>query len=125
MKYVSKRWGYEVWITNGEKYCGKKLFVRQGKYCSFHWHEVKDEVLFIESGKIWMNYRKPEDTYTHSTKMSAGSAFHVEPNVKHQMHAAEDTMILEFSTQHFDEDSYRDTTDLVINNMPDEWERFR
>ena len=122
MKYVPKRWGYEIWICNGDKYCGKKLFIRQGKYCSFHWHEVKDEVLFVESGKIWMNYRKPDDTYPQYVEMPTGFAFHVEPGVKHQMHAVEDTMILEFSTQHFDEDSYRDTTDLVINNIQDEWD---
>ena len=114
MKYVPKRWGYEIWICNGEKYCGKKLFLRQGKFCSFHWHDIKDEVLFIESGKIWMNYQRREEEQT-CVKMEAGYAFHVTPGLKHQMHAIEDTMILEFSTQHFDEDSYRDTTDLIFD----------
>ena len=119
MKYVPKRWGYEIWICNNEKYCGKKLFIRQGKWCSFHWHDVKDEVLFVEYGKIWMNYQVPDDKIVNYRSMTAGFAFHVTPGMKHQMHAVEDTMILEFSTQHFDEDSYRDTTDLVINQEND------
>lgn len=119
MEYVPKRWGFEIWICNNEKYCGKKLFIRQGKYCSFHWHEIKDEVLFIDSGRIWMNYKEPDGVIQY-IEMYAGQAFHVKPGVIHQMHAVEDTMILEFSTQHFDEDSYRETEKLIINNVHDE-----
>jgi len=126
MVYVPKRWGYEVWICNNEKYCGKKLFIRQGKYCSYHHHEIKDEVLFIESGRIWMTWAEPEDlNWVNSVEMNAGHAFHVTPGTRHQMHAAEDTMILEFSTQHFDEDSYRTTEDLVRDNSPDPMEFMR
>lgn len=116
MKYVPKRWGWELWITNNEKYCGKTLFIKQGHYCSFHWHEHKDEVLHVQSGRIWFNYQKPDQERILYEEMGPGLAFHVEPGVKHQMEAIEDTIILEFSTQHFDEDSFRETTDLVIDH---------
>ena len=126
MKYVSKRWGYEIWIVNNEKYCGKKLFIRQGKYCSYHHHKDKDEVLYIESGRIWMNSSDDSDeNWINAVDMGPGYAFHVTPGCKHQMHAVEDTIILEFSTQHFDEDSYRETTDLVRDNTPDPLEFMR
>jgi hypothetical protein len=57
--------------------------------------------------------------------MPVGHAFHVRPGLKHQMQAIEDTYIIEFSTQHFDDDSFRATTDLVVNHEVDrdEWMR--
>lgn len=111
MNFVSKTWGWELWITNNEKYCGKKLFIKQGHHLSYHSHRIKDEVLFVESGKIWFTHNlngEPE-----SIEMSVGYAFHVKPGVIHQMRAIEDTVLYEFSTQHFDEDSYRTTRDAV------------
>lgn len=117
MNYVPKRWGWELWITNTEKYCGKLLFIKQGRYCSFHWHEKKDEVLYVQQGKLWFTYKLPNSEAIMFKKLEVGHAFHVEPFVKHQMEAIEDTLILEFSTQHFDEDSFRETTDLVYDTM--------
>lgn len=114
MPFISKRWGWELWICNSEKYCGKKLFVKQGQWLSFHHHELKDEVLFVESGRINLAYGSSEQDFLH-LDMRAGEAFHVEPNLKHQIYAIEDTVIFEFSTQHFDSDSHRTTTELICD----------
>ena len=38
IKYVPKGWGYENWIANCEKYCGKLLFIAKDKQCSWHYH---------------------------------------------------------------------------------------
>lgn len=111
MPFVSKRWGYEVWIVNNERYCGKKLFIRAGQYLSYHHHDVKDEVLYVDSGNMEMIYE------THGgpvgIKMSPGFAFRVKPGIRHQMVAITDVVLFEFSTQHFDSDSIRTTTDKV------------
>ena len=39
--------------------------------------------------------------------LEAGQNFHVYRGLRHQMIALEDTELFEFSTTHFDEDSYR------------------
>ena len=124
MKYVSKRWGWELWIANNEQYCGKLLFVKQGKYLSYHHHDIKDEVLYVHSGGLYFTWGSDE-AHNSWTKVMPGYAFHVKPGVVHQMQAIEDTLIIEFSTQHFDEDSFRTTTDLVVNHEvdDDEWQR--
>jgi len=123
MNYVSKRWGWELWIANNEKYCGKLLFVKQGKCLSFHHHDLKDEVLYVHSGSLWFTHG---ELNRHDwVEMPVGHAFHVKPGVKHQMQAKEDTLIIEFSTQHFDEDSFRTTTDLVVDHEVDESEWMR
>lgn len=114
MKYVQKPWGYEQWIYNGDKYCGKKLFIKQGRWLSYHHHLVKDEVLFVESGSIWFTH--DESGIILSDKLEAGHAFHVKVGVKHQMQAIQDTVLFEFSTHHEDEDSIRTTRELMIDH---------
>lgn len=117
MKYVSKPWGWELWICNGDMYCGKKLFIKQGHWLSYHHHNIKDEVLFVESGKI--DFANDETFLDAISKIPSvltlgpGEAFHVKPGTKHQMHAIYDTVLFEFSTHHEDEDSIRTTRDLV------------
>ena len=39
--------------------------------------------------------------------LGPGDNFHVYTGLRHQMEAIEDTELFEFSTQHFDSDSYR------------------
>ena len=117
MKFVPKRWGWELWICNSELYCGKIIFIKQGRYCSFHYHEKKDEHLYVQSGKMWFNWKSGK--IIKSREMGMGHAFHVTPGMPHQMEAIEDTYIIEFSTQHFDEDSFRVTKDLVVNHNDD------
>ena len=113
MKFVSKRWGHEIWITNNEQYCGKILFIRHGHHLSYHFHPVKDEVLYVLSGKIDMTMEDDKaEAWTFT--MPQGYACRVFPGTPHQMYALEDTTLLEFSTQHFDEDSIRQTTDVVF-----------
>ena len=94
IKFVPKGWGFEKWIVNCEEYCGKLLYFAKDKRCSWHYHKLKDEVFYIQSGKILVKY-------------ADGDNFHVYRGLRHQMIALEDTELFEFSTQHFDSDSYR------------------
>lgn len=110
MKFVSKSWGYELWIVNSEKYCGKILFIKKGHHCSFHEHKIKDEVLYVRTGACKfrihdpaLHLEKEEDEFI----LNEGDAWHVRPGMIHQMTALTDTEIIEISTQHFDSDSYR------------------
>ena len=108
INFVPKGWGFEKWIVNCEKYCGKLLYFVKGKKCSWHYHKLKDEVFYIQSGKIMVKYSFDDDLGKSSEQiLTAGDNFHVEPGLRHQMMALEDTELFEFSTQHFDSDSYR------------------
>ena len=50
-----------------------------------------------------------DDDLENATELllNAGDNFHVYVGLRHQMIALEDSELFEFSTQHFDEDSYR------------------
>lgn len=108
IKFVPKGWGFEKWIVNTDEYCGKLLYFVKGKKCSWHYHKLKDETFYIQSGKIKLFYGD-EDDLSNALEiiLGPGDKFHIYRGLKHQMYALEDTELFEFSTQHFDEDSYR------------------
>tara|TARA_Y100000593_G_scaffold57135_1_gene106385 strand:- start:513 stop:881 length:369 start_codon:yes stop_codon:yes gene_type:complete len=108
IKYVEKGWGYERWIVNKEEYCGKLLFFEKGKKCSWHYHKVKDEVFYLQSGKMIVKYGQDDNPeFAEELMLFPGQNFYVPTGLRHQMIALEDSELFEFSTQHFDEDSYR------------------
>jgi len=108
IKFVPKRWGFEKWIVNCEKYCGKLLYFVKGKKCSWHFHKIKDEVFYVQSGKLLVRYSE-EDEIENSEEviLEKGDNFHIPIGLRHQIVALEDTELFEFSTQHLDSDSYR------------------
>ena len=108
LHFVPKGWGFEKWIVNNEKYCGKLLYFVKDRKCSWHYHKIKDETFYIQSGKLELLYGWHEDkSLCTSVVLNKGDYFHIPVGLKHQMRALEDTELIEFSTQHLDEDSYR------------------
>lgn len=105
---VPKGWGFEKWIVNNDKYCGKILYLIKDRKCSWHYHKLKDETFYVQSGKIELIYGWHEEKHLSSSViLTKGDHFHISTGLKHQMFALEDTELFEFSTQHLDEDSYR------------------
>jgi quercetin dioxygenase-like cupin family protein len=108
INFVPKGWGFEKWIVNCEEYCGKLLYFVKGKRCSWHYHDLKDEVFYVQSGKIKVLFSDNDDLETaEEIILETGDNFHVYRGLRHQMIALKDTELFEFSTQHFDSDSYR------------------
>src|SRR5215469_9148083 len=105
---VPKGWGRELWIANGDLYCGKLLEIRKGKKCSLHYHKLKTESFFLRSGRIKMRIKEsPESETIEEFELRAGDCMDIPPGLVHQMEALEDAELFEFSTRHFDEDSHR------------------
>ena len=103
-----KGWGYEEWIENSELYCGKILHFYKGKKCSFHFHKVKTETFYLQSGLIKVLYSTQDDLeQAKEVLLSPGDSFHVPAGLRHQMMAEEESELFEFSTQHFEDDSFR------------------
>ena len=108
VNFVPKGWGFEKWIVNNEEYCGKLLYFVKGKRCSWHHHKLKDEVFYIQSGKVIVKYSDQDELETAEERvLERGDSFHVYRGLRHQVVALEDTELFEFSTQHFDTDSIR------------------
>ena len=101
-----KGWGREIWIHNDERYCGKILVLEKGRRCSLHYHQKKHETFYIQSGRVHMRVRQQDGSETEF-EMTPGDVLELAPGTAHQFTGLEDSEIMEFSTQHFEEDSYR------------------
>jgi mannose-6-phosphate isomerase-like protein (cupin superfamily) len=99
----SKVWGSEEWIANTEKYCGKILNLKKGFRCSIHYHKNKDETFYILSGEVLMEVNE------NAKVMKKGETQRIAPGTKHRFTGLANSKIIEFSTHHEEEDSYRDT----------------
>jgi len=100
-KEVPKVWGKEIWLANYD-YCGKLLILKKGFRCSMHYHKNKDETFYINKGKVLM------ETDGKKSIMLQGDSIRLTPGMKHRFTGLEDSEIIEFSTHHEDEDSYRE-----------------
>ena len=104
----NKAWGYELWIHNNEKYCGKLLVFKKDKSFSMHYHLLKEESWYISKGEFQYSYIDTETSEIKQKIVREGDCIHLLPGQPHQMLAIEEgSCIFEVSTQHFDSDSYR------------------
>ena len=108
---VEKEWGYELIIHNDEKYCGKILFIKKGNCISLQFHKKKTETFYLQSGELLCKFSAEEDFISPEdlkiVKMKGGEVKEIPVGFIHQVFAIEDSTIVEFSTQHFDDDTYR------------------
>jgi oxalate decarboxylase/phosphoglucose isomerase-like protein (cupin superfamily) len=103
-----KGWGRELWIANSGLYCGKIMELDKGKRCSIHYHKIKDETFYILAGSVQMNlYDNGYPGELTQLEMSTGDILYIPPRRIHQFVGLVNSQILEISTQHFEEDSYR------------------
>jgi mannose-6-phosphate isomerase-like protein (cupin superfamily) len=107
-KVVTKAWGYELWIRNTEKYCGKLLVFNKDAKFSMHYHLLKEETWYVSKGTfryIWIDTTNAERV---EENLKEGDIIHLNQGQPHQLIAtSQNATIFEISTQHFDEDSYR------------------
>lgn len=101
MELVEKAWGHEEIIVNNGNYCGKLLYLKKGARGSIHYHKKKHETFYVLRGKVTLRWGKLEVT------MPQGQSLEVKPGLVHSFRGEEDSIIIEFSTHHDDEDTYR------------------
>lgn len=107
-----KGWGYEEWFCNNKtsNYCGKRLVFEQGKQCSWHFHPIKDETFYIETGQFLVFLGWGDDlALAEERVLKVGDCLHIPPGLRHRMRAVAlgSSSILEFSSFHWEEDSIR------------------
>ena len=100
IKLALKVWGEEHWIVNID-YCGKLLKLKKMHRCSIHHHKKKTETFYIVKGQVLLELQ--DNAYM----MLPGDAIDILPGQDHRFTGMVDSEIMEFSTHHEDEDSYR------------------
>jgi mannose-6-phosphate isomerase len=98
-KRVEKPWGYELWWARTDRYVGKILHLRKGESLSLQYHNVKDETILLQSGRLLFETRPAgEQGELRRIEMKPGDVFHITPGTLHRMTGLEDCDILEVST---------------------------
>src|SRR3989344_8467315 len=108
-KKIKKLWGSEEWLVNNEKYCGKILNLKKGFQSSLHYHKNKHETFYLLDGKVLM------EVEGNKKIMKTGDVQILEPKTKHRFTPLVNSKIIEFSTHHDDEDTYRDIESQKID----------
>lgn len=101
MRIVKKVWGEEQIIVNTPQYCGKRMILNKGMQSSLHYHKIKRETFWVESGLI--SFTLSENTML----LRPGDIIHIPPGVHHRFGGLEESVFFEFSTHDDEHDSYR------------------
>ena len=99
---VEKPWGHEILFARSETYCGKVIFVRAGEQLSLQFHRVKDETIYVHSGRIQLDIGDPGGPLDTEV-VGPGRSFRLRPGVVHRWKALEDSVVLEASTPELDD----------------------
>lgn len=105
-----KGWGYELWLVNNERYCGKILhFAKAGNKCSFHYHKLKAEHFHCSQGGFLLKMSWGDDLEkAEMIYLFKGQTIEIPIGLRHQMIALDDgSELIEISTTHLEDDSYR------------------
>lgn len=134
---VKKNWGNEEWLVNNDLYCSKYLNLIKGYQCSVHYHAIKDETFYVLEGTVKLSVvdirdyimilspmlAEGEETLVYQAvlkrkvelidglkviTLNKGDQFRLKPYMAHKFTSVSETAkILEVSTTHYEEDSYR------------------
>lgn len=107
VELVPKGWGYEKILINTPLYCGKILHFNEGAKFSMHFHIQKTETWYIQSGRFLFRWINTDNADVHEKILEEGACVTIHPSNPHQIQCLEAGDVFEFSTQHFDSDSYR------------------
>jgi mannose-6-phosphate isomerase len=102
VRRVDKPWGYELIWAHTDQYVGKILHVNRGEALSLQMHRIKDETMYVLSGRVRVEVGDAVDRLERF-ELTPGQAIHLVPGTVHRVEALEDTDLLEASTPHLDD----------------------
>ena len=95
---VDKPWGHEeVFALVDGKFCGKAIHVNDGHSLSLQYHEQKEEMISVQSGRLRVEVGLDEHAL-EEFDLEMGESIHLRPGVRHRVTAIGDTVMLEAST---------------------------
>jgi mannose-6-phosphate isomerase-like protein (cupin superfamily) len=130
-RFCIKKWGFEYWFENNDKYCGKIIQVRQNEWSSsgaFHYHKIKDETFLVTSGTLLLDililnkiskhkiasenilqiFNENEKPVVNRYYLGINEFLRIRPGVLHRFSSfGVEATFTETSTTHLEEDSYR------------------
>jgi quercetin dioxygenase-like cupin family protein len=94
---VPKPWGHELIWAVTDHYVGKILVIETGRRLSLQYHDVKDEWIYVLSGRLRLILEAPGGELTERI-LEPGDGAHVERGRRHRYEAIERAELVEVST---------------------------
>ena len=94
---TDKPWGYEKVLIYTEKYLTKELYLKEGFQTSFHYHDKKDETMYILSGAGYIEFEDKKEYF------GKNDSIRIKPGVIHSIVATENTVLHEVSTPYIND----------------------
>jgi mannose-6-phosphate isomerase-like protein (cupin superfamily) len=99
---VDKPWGHELIWAHTDRYVGKILLIETGRRLSLQRHEVKDESIYILSGRLRLTL-EDDAGEIRTEDLGPGSHRRVRTGRIHRYEAIERCEIMEVSTPELDD----------------------
>jgi mannose-6-phosphate isomerase len=100
---VDKPWGHELIWAHTDRYVGKILHIEKGEALSLQYHQVKDETLYILSGRLRLELGTTDDGPLSVLDLRPGEAIRLPAGTRHRLSAIEACDVLEASTPEIDD----------------------
>ena len=94
---IDKPWGYEKILISTDKYLTKELYLKEGFQTSYHYHNDKDETMYILSGAGFIEFEDRKEYF------GPNDSVRIKPGVVHSIVATENTVLHEVSTPYLDD----------------------
>ena len=101
-RHVPKPWGHELIWAHTDRYVGKVLVIEAGKRLSLQRHEIKDEAIYVLSGRLRL-YLEDDEGVVQVEELGAGDHRHVATGRIHRYEALERVELMEVSTPELDD----------------------
>lgn len=98
-KEVPREWGKEIWIINCKEYCSKLLYLPNGAYSEYHYHNIKKETFYCLRGQVALKVCGKDILIDQFTK-----SITIMPKQAHMFKGQSNSILLEVSTHHSDDD---------------------
>jgi mannose-6-phosphate isomerase-like protein (cupin superfamily) len=107
MRVVKKGWGFEEIWADEPAYCGKNLVFNDGARFSMHYHAVKDETWYIQSGIFKLRWIDTKTANIQEQLLTPGQTWRNPPLMPHQLVCLQAGTVVETSTYDDPNDNYR------------------
>ncbi|MEO8273716.1 MAG: cupin domain-containing protein [Chloroflexota bacterium] len=99
---VDKPWGHEIVWAHAASYVGKLIVIDTGRRLSFQYHDVKDEWIYVVSGRLLLTLESADGTL-EDRELGPGEGAHVAVTRRHRFTAIETCTLIEVSTPELDD----------------------
>ena len=101
-RHVPKPWGHELIWAHTDRYVGKVLVIEAGKRLSLQRHEIKDESIYVLSGRLLL-YLEDDGGVVQTEELGPGDHRRVTTGRIHRYEAIERVELMEVSTPELDD----------------------